>query len=157
VTPDSTAGDASAAQQPEPQQPAPTKPDVTVLATPSGAGEGVVRCPKCGASDVSLKPGTNTLMCAFCHHEWAEERLDDIMGLSVGIDKLKGTTITTAAAKISDTTALVTLKCTGCGAEVVIDTTYVGGVPAAKSLIAAESGLSLGPRTSMLLRVHRKS
>jgi len=41
--------------------------------------------------------------------------------------------------------------------EMVIDTTHVGGVPAARSLIAAESGLSLGPRTSMLLRVHRKS
>jgi ribosomal protein S27E len=122
TTENSTGG----AVPPEDAAPKPeaAKPDVTVLATPQGAGEGVVRCPKCGASDVSIKPKTNTLMCAFCHNEWSEERLDDVMGLSVGIDKLKGTTITTAAAKISDTKALVTLKCTGCGAEVVIDTDH---------------------------------
>ncbi len=97
-------------------------PDVTVLATPGGAGDGLIRCPKCGASDVSIKQKTNTLMCAFCRNEWAEVRLDEKLGLSEGISKLKGTVMTTAAKDITDTGALVTLKCTGCGAEVVIDT-----------------------------------
>ncbi len=46
------------------------------------------------------------------------------MGLSDGIAELTGTTISTAAADISDDGALVTLKCSGCGAEVVIDTDH---------------------------------
>jgi ribosomal protein S27E len=108
------------AKKPSAKKPA----EPNVLATPKGAADGLVRCPKCGASDVSIKPKTNTLMCAFCHNEWAEARLDDAMGLSVGIDTLKGTTVATAASKIKDTKALVTLKCTGCGAEVVIDTDH---------------------------------
>jgi len=41
--------------------------------------------------------------------------------------------------------------------EVVVDTTYAGGVPAAASLVAAGTGLPLGPRTSVLLLVHRPS
>jgi hypothetical protein len=122
--PDVMTPDAPAPGVVPPDAPMPAAPEVTVLSTPDGAGEGVVRCPKCGASDVSVKPGTNTLVCAFCRNEWEEEKLDDIMGLSVGIDKLHGTTITTAAANIADASALVTLKCSGCGAEVVIDTDH---------------------------------
>ena len=115
----------SGSKEPGSKKPAAKGPaEPTVLATPKGAADGLIRCPKCGASDVSIKPKTNTLMCAFCHNEWSEARLDDVMGLSVGIDALKGTTVATAASKIKDTKALVTLKCTGCGAEVVIDTDH---------------------------------
>ncbi len=46
------------------------------------------------------------------------------MGLSEGIGDLVGTVVSSAAVDIDDDTALVTIKCTGCGAEVVIDTDH---------------------------------
>lgn len=44
------------------------------------------------------------------------------MGLSHGFDQLDGTVMATAALDITSDDALVTLKCAGCGAEVVINT-----------------------------------
>jgi ribosomal protein S27E len=102
----------------EPAEP----PGPAVNATPAGAGDGVIRCPKCGASDVTFNAAKGVLMCEFCRNEWAEQRLDDAMGLSAGIGELRGITLSSAAVDITDTEALVTLKCTGCGSEVVINT-----------------------------------
>ncbi len=97
-------------------------PAVTEMATPGSAGQGVTRCVRCGASDVVFVAARGTLMCEFCRHEWTEASLDEQMGLSDGIGDLVGTHMSTAAADITDTEAMVTLKCTGCGAEVVINT-----------------------------------
>jgi len=104
-------------------EPIPTDDHPHVNATPAGAADGVNRCPKCGATDVEWVPAKSTFRCQFCRHEWQGELLDAQMGLSQGIDQLEGTTMSTASADIADTSALVTLKCDGCGAEVVIDTT----------------------------------
>ncbi len=112
------------------EQSAPT-PDIilepeapTSIVTPQGAKDGVNRCPKCGASDARFVAARAVFVCAFCRFEWSEEKLDEVMGLSVGIESLRGTITSTAAADITDDAALVTLKCDGCGAEVVIDTNH---------------------------------
>ena len=111
----------SASQDPAtPQQPAPAQS--TTLETPAEGVDGVNHCPKCGASDVVLITATAQLRCRYCRHEWTTQSLDEAMGLSTGIGELKGTVRSTAAADIEDTDAIVTLKCTGCGAEVVINT-----------------------------------
>lgn len=99
-------------------------PDVVVNATPEGAVDGVNRCEKCGASEVTYSASTALFTCSFCRHQWAALALDAAMKLSEGIHELKGTVRSTAAADIADTGALVTLACTGCGAEVVIDTDH---------------------------------
>ena len=117
----------SGAAAPEPQSvvDALTEPQAPpVLATPAGGADGVNRCPKCGASETRFAQARGTLVCGFCRFEWSAERLDDVMGLSTGIAELKGTVMSTAAADIVDDSALVTLKCDGCGAEVVIDTEH---------------------------------
>ena len=101
-----------------------TQPAVVVNATPAGAADGVNRCEKCGASEVTYSAATAMFTCAFCRHQWAALALDAAMKLSEGIRELKGTVRSTAAADIADTGALVTLACTGCGAEVVIDTDH---------------------------------
>lgn len=90
--------------------------------TPAGRQDGLVRCGRCGATDVIYRPDTGTLMCEFCRFEWQEARLDEAMGLSEGIADLRGRTVSTAAVDITDDETLMTYKCDGCGAEVVVDT-----------------------------------
>lgn len=97
---------------------------VQYIETPEGAKDGLNRCSKCGASDVAFIAARGIFMCRFCRFEWTTASLDEAMGLSTGIGSLRGTTISTAAADITDDETLMTLKCSGCGAEVVIDTAH---------------------------------
>ena len=94
----------------------------TENATPAGEADGLVRCGRCGATDVVFKPETGTLMCEFCRFEWTGARLDEAMGLSEGIGALSGRILSTASADITDDQTLMTFKCDGCGAEVMVDT-----------------------------------
>lgn len=68
-----------------------------------------------------MRPSVGKLVCLFCRHEWAEARLDETIP-DVDIASLSGTTIGSGAADIATSDALLTLKCGGCGAEVVINT-----------------------------------
>lgn len=103
---------------------APENDGPVILATPGDFKDGVVRCEKCGASEVTYSTSTGMLTCTFCRHRWQSVRLDEAMGLSEGIGDLKGTVIASHATDIEDDGVLVTLKCSGCGSEVVIDTTH---------------------------------
>ena len=85
--------------------------------------DGLNRCPKCGATDIRQKPGTDLLICLYCRNEWHGERVEDAFGLGQGIDQLKGTVIASGAQNIElDTASLMSFKCAGCGAEVVVNT-----------------------------------
>jgi len=84
--------------------------------------DGVNRCPKCGGSDIQLRPSTGTLVCLFCRHEWSEARLDEQIR-NDDLAQLHGTTIGSGAADIdAGSESLITMKCEGCGAEVVVNT-----------------------------------
>ncbi len=85
-------------------------------------GDGVNRCPKCGSTEIQLRPSVGMLVCLFCRHEWAEARLDETIA-NGDLTTLSGTTMGSGAANI-DTGAgsLITMKCAGCGAEVVVNT-----------------------------------
>ncbi len=85
--------------------------------------DGLNRCPKCGATDIRQKPGSDLLICQYCRHEWHGERVEEEFGFGEGIDQLKGTVIASGARDIkADTASLMTFKCTGCGAEVTVNT-----------------------------------
>jgi hypothetical protein len=71
---------------------------------------------------VSRKGNTLSLMCGFCRYEWVGARLEDTHGLGDGIGELSGRVLTTGASDIASMETLVTIKCTGCGSEVVVDT-----------------------------------
>ncbi|MCL2424321.1 MAG: TFIIB-type zinc ribbon-containing protein, partial [Micrococcales bacterium] len=89
----------------------------------TGAKQGVNRCPACGSTDVALRVETGKLACQFCRHEWSEERVEEQFGLGVGIENLVGTQLGMGAADIDrDDSTMLTMKCQGCGAEVVVDT-----------------------------------
>ncbi len=86
------------------------------------AQQGVNRCPRCGSTDVRLRLETGRLVCLFCRYEWNEARVEEQLDLGGGLDDLVGTQVSTGAADIHDDTTIVTMKCQGCGAEVVVDT-----------------------------------
>ena len=82
-------------------------------------------CPKCGSTDVRLRGSTGMLICLFCRNEWHEARVEEELGLGEGIDDLRGTVVASGAGAIAaDAETVLTLKCDGCGAEVVVDTEH---------------------------------
>ena len=78
-----------------------------------------VKCPKCGATDISQHGGM--LVCNFCRHEFKPEATNAAAGDE--IFEMEGDIITSRTEDINkDAEDMVTLKCQSCGAEVVIDT-----------------------------------
>ena len=92
----------------------------TIVQTDVGAKDGQNKCPKCGATDISLNINNGHLRCNFCRHEFEPEK---ISGLETDISKLEGQVMGSGAQDIvADTDDILTFKCSSCGAEVVIDT-----------------------------------
>jgi len=85
--------------------------------------DGLNRCPKCGATDIRHKPGSDLLVCLYCRNEWDGARVEEEFGFGVGLGELKGTVIASGARDIeADVASLMSFKCTGCGAEVTVNT-----------------------------------
>lgn len=96
-----------------------TEDSTKIIQTDLGNKDGQIKCPKCGATDISTNVGTGKLRCNFCRFEFEPQKLE----MESDISKLSGTTIGSGAQNIiADTKDQITLKCTSCGAEVVIDT-----------------------------------
>lgn len=95
----------------------------TIVQTDVGAHNGQSKCPKCGATDISVNMDNGHLRCNFCRHEFELEKVD---GLETDINKLQGQVMGSGAQDIVDGVSdIITLKCSSCGAEVVIDTSSV--------------------------------
>lgn len=76
------------------------------------------KCPKCGATDISLDLKTGKLRCNFCRHEFEPEKVQK----ENSIDSLQGEIAESGASDIQgNANHLITIKCSGCGAEIVID------------------------------------
>ncbi|MBW8367770.1 MAG: TFIIB-type zinc ribbon-containing protein [Arenimonas sp.] len=85
--------------------------------------DGQNHCPKCGATDIRQRAGTDMLVCLYCRNEWHGEGVEEAFGLGEGLDDLTGTVISSGAKNIAaDASSLMTFKCTGCGAEVTVNT-----------------------------------
>ena len=91
-----------------------------IIQTDTGSTDGQNKCPKCGSTDISLNVNTGMLRCNFCRHQFEPEK---IVGMETDISNLTGEIIGSGTQNIqADAEDIVTLKCTSCGAEVVIDT-----------------------------------
>ncbi len=99
-------------------------PDPVAIDTSSAElKDGANRCPKCGATDIRHKPGTDLLICLYCRNEWHGEGVEEEFGLGEGLDQLTGTVIASGARDIqADIASLMSYKCTACGAEVTVNT-----------------------------------
>ena len=91
-----------------------------IVKTDEGAKDGQNKCPQCGATDISINAKTGKLRCNFCRHEFEPEK---VKGLETDLTKLEGEIVGSGTQDIQeDFQNVVTLKCSSCGAEVVIDT-----------------------------------
>lgn len=100
----------------------PTPSGPNVIDTSSGKADGLDKCPRCGSTEVSLRPGTGKLVCHFCRFEWQESTLEQSFGFDSPIAELRGVVIGSGASNVPESTHdVVTLKCGACGAEVVVN------------------------------------
>jgi len=85
--------------------------------------DGLNRCPKCGATDIRHKVGSDLLVCLYCRNEWDGARVEEEFGFGTGLDDLSGTIMASGAGDIAaDAVNLMSFKCSGCGAEVTVNT-----------------------------------
>jgi ribosomal protein S27E len=84
--------------------------------------DGVNRCPKCGSTEIQLRVSTSMLICLFCRHEWAEAQIEPLVSGDATLSDLSGTTVASGASDIAADAGLLTMRCSGCGAEVVVNT-----------------------------------
>jgi ribosomal protein L37AE/L43A len=85
--------------------------------------DGLNCCPKCGSTEIRHKAGGDLLICLYCRNEWQAERVEEAFGFGEGLDALTGTIIASGARDIdADAASLMSFKCTGCGAEVTVNT-----------------------------------
>ena len=95
-------------------------PDIRVVQTNEGAKDGQNKCPKCGGTCIALNIGSAMLRCNFCRHEFEPLKA---VGLDIDLSQLEGKVVGSGAMNIvAATEDILTLKCSSCGAEVVIDT-----------------------------------
>lgn len=80
---------------------------------------GLIRCPHCGATDVSFDFENGKLKCQFCRTLFEAPHVN----AAGGVDKLKAGRVVGDGAGdiIPDEKYILTLKCPACGAEVVIN------------------------------------
>ncbi|MCC7151040.1 MAG: TFIIB-type zinc ribbon-containing protein [Rubrivivax sp.] len=99
-------------------------PDPAAIDTADKAlQDGLNRCPKCGATEIRQRPGSDRLICLYCRHEWSAQRVEEAFGLGEGIDQLRGTVVASGARAIdADAELIASFKCSGCGAEVAVNT-----------------------------------
>jgi ribosomal protein S27E len=93
-----------------------------VIRTDRGKAHGLDKCPKCGSSEIHYQVAAGALVCEYCRFQWNEENAEKAFGLDSPIEQLRGDNVASGALNIEAGKSLVTLKCQGCGAEVVIKT-----------------------------------
>src|SRR5690554_4072965 len=115
------------ARVPEPVQVPEPAADASrrVINTDDGAKDGLAKCERCGATEISLNVATGMLRCSFCRHEWSSENAVEAFDLNGDIGKLVGLMVGSGSSDILPSTEeVLTFKCSACGAEVVIDTNH---------------------------------
>lgn len=133
LAPPSVPGEPTTIPEPTPDDTAPphagegagenAEETVRVIDTASGAATGLDKCPRCGATEIELRPQTGLLICHFCRHEWTEATIHDRFGLDSPIHELRGMVLGSGAKNIQESSHdVLTLKCGACGAEVVVNT-----------------------------------
>lgn len=81
---------------------------------------GQIKCKCCGATDIYFNEKNGLLKCNYCRNEFEPEKINEN---NDDIKHLQGKVIGAGAQNIiASTNDVVTFKCGGCGAEVVIDT-----------------------------------
>lgn len=107
-----------------PGQPGPVPPGAsgprTVDTANQALHDGVNRCPKCGSTEIQLRVSAGKLVCLFCRYEWSEAKIEPVVAGESALQDLTGMVVASGATDISpEVSGVITLKCPGCGSEVV--------------------------------------
>lgn len=97
-------------------------PGEHVIDTSGRKANGFDKCPRCGSTDMGYSLSEKALVCRYCRFQWNEEKAETAFGFDSPIEQLRGTVRGTGTQDIAVDDTVVTLKCQGCGAEVVIKT-----------------------------------
>lgn len=120
ISPEAAKGDLFTNLSGENLQSDDTSADTVIIDFNEGEKNGQEKCPMCGATDIALNVNSGKLRCNFCRHEFSPVGVANTVD---DVENLTGKVIGAGAQRIqADTEDILTLKCTGCGAEVVIDT-----------------------------------
>jgi len=92
-----------------------------IIDTSAGRDDGLNKCPRCGSTEIQYSLTAKALVCSYCRHTWNEENVEQRFGLDSSIADLRGHTMASGTADVREDLTTVTLKCQGCGAEVVIN------------------------------------
>ncbi len=85
-------------------------------------GDGVNRCPRCGSTEIQLRPATGMLICLFCRYEWSEAAVEGQIFAEQPLTELQGTVLGSGASNIDASVEdVLTLKCGACGSEVIVN------------------------------------
>lgn len=92
--------------------------EVKVIDTSNNNGSN--RCPNCGVSDVTYDINKKKLICNYCHTEFEPQEVEGIEKEAKNLnEEVRGSGTHDINANASD---IITIKCDGCGAEIVINT-----------------------------------
>lgn len=92
-----------------------------IIDTSSSRDDGLNKCPRCGSTDIHYSLSAKALYCSYCRHTWNEENAEKAFGLDSSIADLRGHTLASGTADVREDLTTMTLKCQGCGAEVVVN------------------------------------
>jgi len=95
--------------------------DDRIIDTSSGRADGLNKCPRCGSTEIQYSLTAKALVCSYCRFSWNEDVAEQRFGLDSSIADLQGHTLASGTADVREDLTTVTLKCQGCGAEVVIN------------------------------------
>lgn len=91
-----------------------------IIDTSRKHGDGLDKCPRCGGTEIQYVIPARALVCGYCRYQWNEPNAEETFGLGTPIDQLRGHVLASATADVREDVSIVTIKCQGCGAEVVI-------------------------------------
>lgn len=92
--------------------------DIEILDTAQNLKNGQQFCPNCGATEIYFDSNVGKLFCPYCDSVFEGKKIEE-----TDVSKIEGTIIGSGAQKINgDFNNIVTIRCNGCGAEVVVDT-----------------------------------
>ena len=95
--------------------------ETVIIKTDGNLNDGQSKCEKCGSTEISLNVDNGKLRCHWCRHEQEPPRFEEE---KIDIKQLKGQIIGSGASDaVFDENDAITLKCSSCAAEVIIDTT----------------------------------
>ncbi len=112
--------------------------------------KGTNRCPNCGVSDVTYNIEKKKLICNYCHTEFDSQ---DIEGIKEAKDLNEDVRGSGTQDIHENTNEIVTLKCDGCGAEVVINTSETTNARChwCRSILSANSQVKNGSIPDVIL------